>query len=85
MSNMSYCRFANTASDLRDCRDNLDDRLTSEHEIRARKHLLYLCLDILSSAGVDIDTHQAEKVIDEFVAGYDGREDEEVDENEGEE
>lgn len=25
MSNMSYCRFQNTANDLQDCLDNFDD------------------------------------------------------------
>ena len=37
MSNMSYCRFENTASDLADCFDHMyDDLEGSEQEARAR-------------------------------------------------
>jgi hypothetical protein len=42
MANMSYCRFHNTLSDLRDCWDNMDDDL-SEEERKARERLIALC------------------------------------------
>ena len=29
MANMSYCRFRNTLGDLRDCREHVDDELSS--------------------------------------------------------
>ncbi len=40
MSNMSYCRFTNTSSDLDDCLDSLrrDERL-SDFEVRAGKSM----------------------------------------------
>ena len=42
MGNMSYCRFENTLSDLRDCYNNLDDNLSgSEREYR--QQLIELC------------------------------------------
>lgn len=50
MRNMSYCRFENTLSDLRDCEEalgemhNTDD--LSESEKRAMRQLIRLCGDI---------------------------------------
>lgn len=38
MSNMSYCRFQNTLSDLLDCLDHIIDDELSEDEERARKN-----------------------------------------------
>lgn len=45
MSNMSYCRFRNTLSDLRDCADHLEDELSMD-EHQARKHLIELAREI---------------------------------------
>ena len=56
MANMSYCRFQNTLSDLRDCYDNLDDNDLSEEEAKARKRLVKVCQSIVDDAdfcGVD--------------------------------
>ena len=50
MSNMDYCRFANTLSDLRDCRNYMDDSLSSDEE-QAKKRLVLLCVDIAESYG----------------------------------
>lgn len=37
MANMSYCRFENTCSDLKDCIENINDVLTKrEHTWRKR-------------------------------------------------
>jgi hypothetical protein len=44
--NMSYCRFSNTLTDLRDCYDNMDEPC-SEAEQAARYRLLILCRDIV--------------------------------------
>lgn len=39
---MSYCRFENTLSDLRDCYVNMNDDV-SEREFNKRKLLIELC------------------------------------------
>lgn len=47
---MSYCRFRNTLSDLRDCVDHIDDEVEtdeeeglSQEEASAREKLIELC------------------------------------------
>lgn len=45
MSNMSYCRYENTLSDLQDCVDYLEDKL-SKSEHNSRKRLVQLCAEI---------------------------------------
>ncbi len=42
MSNMSYCRFQNTANDLSDCLDHFDEDLSDDEE-RAREWLIEMC------------------------------------------
>ena len=45
MSNMSYCRFHNTAQDLQDCVDAIENGDTedmSSHEINGLKNILQL-------------------------------------------
>jgi hypothetical protein len=62
MSNMSYCRFQNTLSDLLDCRNALDAMIDgdgdttrsgalSEYEEEAAMQLVELCADILRRLG----------------------------------
>lgn len=46
MSNMSYCRFQNTLNDLRDCWNNMDEPLSSDEEIRARRSIIKICRSI---------------------------------------
>ena len=54
MSNMSYCRFQNTAQDLADCEDVLDAFLAEEcdvlsaDELKAAERLVMLCLQVAS-------------------------------------
>lgn len=54
MSNMSYCRFQNTLTDLCDCYEalgeinSLDD--LSDEEKRAAKCLIKICVDISHDA-----------------------------------
>lgn len=62
MSNMSYCRFENTASDLRDCEDHLLDRLNSRHETDARIDLVETCYRILEALGFTIEEEECEIV-----------------------
>lgn len=50
MSNMSYCRFQNTATDLRDCRNNFDDDLEWE-EFYARNQIVKRAKRIVASYG----------------------------------
>lgn len=58
MSNMSYCRFENTLSDLQDCRANLDDDDLDGREASARRALIELCRTIVEAArGLDLDTN----------------------------
>lgn len=46
MSNMSYCRFQNTLTDLEDCAKHLFDRIDDTSESSARKELIKLCKEI---------------------------------------
>lgn len=48
MSNMSYCRFENTLSDLRECAENIDDQLEPKGtEDVARARLIKVCFAIV--------------------------------------
>lgn len=68
MSNMSYCRFQNTARDLYDCETSLEemidgiDTALSREELKAANRLVVSCLSIvqkIADAGnvvsVDLD------------------------------
>lgn len=52
MSNMSYCRFENTAADLEDCLDAIRNGeindLSSQYEVDALEELLELCKNIVT-------------------------------------
>ena len=48
MASMSYCRFRNTLSDLRDCYDSMDNSDLSTEEVEARRRLVNLCAEIAS-------------------------------------
>ena len=52
MSNMSYCRFENTARDLEDCLDAIQNGeindLGSQYEVDALEQLLDLCRDVVA-------------------------------------
>ena len=52
MSNMSYCRFENTARDLEDCLDAIQsgeiNDLGSQYEVDALEELLDLCKEIVA-------------------------------------
>lgn len=43
---MSYCRFENTLSDLRDCYGNMDSSDLSQTEFNKRKLMIELCISI---------------------------------------
>lgn len=54
MPNMSYCRFENTLSNLRECLAHMDDKV-SDSEQRAREKLIALCQEIAIDFGIDDD------------------------------
>lgn len=76
MSNMSYCRFQNTASDFQDCVVNLrslDPNNPSENtmaERSARGNLIRLAAEMLASVGIEDpeDTHAIDDAIFELNA-----------------
>jgi hypothetical protein len=51
MTNMSYCRFQNTAADLRDCSDAMDEQPSSYEERLSRWRLIRLCVRIAEDYG----------------------------------
>lgn len=58
MGNMSYCRFANTLSDLIDCRHAImeeDEADLSESERRAMKRLIEVCQEIVEFKSEESD------------------------------
>lgn len=58
MSNMSYCRFRNTLTDLRDCSEHLQD-IDSKEEFKARQKLIDLCREIVNDAdNLDLDNEK---------------------------
>lgn len=63
MANMSYCRFENTLSDLKDCYNALEDardypeenHKLSKDEQRAKDSLIELCRKLVDQFGNDTD------------------------------
>lgn len=73
MSNLSYCRFQNTAADLRDCVDHACSHLEGD-ERRSRLSVLRSCVDILESIGLvveDPESKTGEVDLDSIMAGLD--------------
>lgn len=65
---MSYCRFRNTLSDLRDCADHFEDENLSDDEHYARRKMVTEMIDILSNLGADIDSDNIdEEYFDEYL------------------
>lgn len=54
MSNMSYCRFENTARDFADCVANMDADSLSESEARAREDLIQMAVEMALNYGAEI-------------------------------
>ena len=56
MANMSYCRFENTLSDLRDCQNALQEeglKGLSGDELMAARRLIALCSHITEDFGAE--------------------------------
>jgi hypothetical protein len=81
MSNMSYCRWQNTASDLLDCAGSIEDSMNgaadndegepeplSRDEKVARSELFHTMIDMLEQIGVshDIDSHELDKILEQL-------------------
>lgn len=49
--NMSYCRFQNTLTDLRDCQENMDDSDLSPEELAAKLKIIKICREIVEECG----------------------------------
>jgi len=82
MSNMSYCRFENTASDLLDCRSHITDKLTGDYEPAARQRLVELCAGILEDLGLEVTDEYGLPITDsaiEKAIGHNEDDDEESD------
>jgi hypothetical protein len=54
MPNMSYCRFENTMSDLRDCLDHINRKAENEYDERARQQMIELFREISDDYEGDI-------------------------------
>lgn len=78
MSNMSYCRFRNTAGDIADCADALEsllcgggDEPLSYEEKAAAKRLILRCQDIVllvkETAGVNVEDELTDRDIDALL------------------
>ena len=53
MANMSYCKYENTLSDLRDCYETMDDEPGNETEKKCKAKLIELCREIAENYGGD--------------------------------
>lgn len=79
MSNMSYCRFENTARDLDDCQEALEELIGGEAkplsrtELEAAKRLARTCIAIV---GLIAETYECDA--DELL-DHDGRADHVID------
>ena len=70
--NMPYCRFQNTASDLRDCYAHLaslnpaDQSFNEDRERESRRDLILTCAQILQELGVD-DVYDERDLLDRIA------------------
>lgn len=79
MSNMSYCRWQNTSIDLRDCAEDLEERLhggpdkgdedgpevLSAGEQQAMRRTFETMINMFSAIGIDVDSHEVERALGE--------------------
>ena len=54
MGNMSYCRFENTMSDLKDCLRHIDCKAENSHDESARQEMLELFREINEDWGGNV-------------------------------
>jgi hypothetical protein len=61
MANMAYCRFRNTATDLKDCFNSEgmeSPEIMSEEEQKARLRLILTCVHIAHDFGHEVGTDE---------------------------
>ena len=64
MSNMSYCIFENTAADLAECVEHINDpidELSSDYERRGRKNLIASAIELLEAIGYEISDEDVDE------------------------
>ena len=54
MGNMAYCRFTNTAADVQDCLEHMDEEDVSPAEQQARRALIRLAITLALNYGEEI-------------------------------
>lgn len=59
--NMSYCRFQNTVRDLDDCYDHINEPVSSDEEVEARKRPVEICKDIVDEYDEECNTTDEEE------------------------
>ena len=76
MSNMSYCRWENTLSDLEDCVESFHEGVANRDEARARLRMMALAEELLS-------LYRSEsEMVDGMELNAEGRGEEEVESEE---
>lgn len=56
MANMGYCRWENTAGDLSDCLEHMEEEL-SESEQRAKDWILFMARELLEGEGYYVEKY----------------------------
>ena len=56
MANMSYCKFENTLSALKQCADGWQEESNNPREIKSRKFLIELMVELLQEEGYEVNT-----------------------------
>ena len=70
MSNMSYCRFTNTRSDMEDCLEALrDEKPLSDFEVRAGKAMFKDILEVCRAYGIidAFDDDEIDRLFDNLL------------------
>lgn len=70
MSNMSYCRFTNTRSDMEDCQEALrDETPLSDFEVRAGKAMFKDILEVCRAYGIidAFDDDEIDRLFDNLL------------------
>jgi hypothetical protein len=67
---LPYRCFENTASDLINCAEHINDNLTNQHELVARLRLINSCRLVLVSVGFDVSMRRKPVVIEDEGQDY---------------
>lgn len=61
MTNMSYCRWSNTLSDVRDCAEHIRDKITNWEEKRARETMVETMIEMLEEIGYTVEAPEGKR------------------------